>query len=440
MFTVGQTNAATADFAGFDISDTGEAFATMAHPEAGNIASFYKINLATGSAQRLGLLIVPNFSPVTDIAVQPAERVQFKSSLFSVNEDTGTATITITRTGVGGYTIIHYATSDGTATANADYVPAGGELDFAPGEQSKTFDVAILDDSLLEGVETVNLSLTVRAADSGGIVGSTATATVAIMDESAEPGTNPIDNAEFFVRQHYADFLSRHPDAGGLAFWTNHITQCFNDPACINDRRVGTSAAFFIENEFQQTGFFIYRFYQASLGRRPSFVEFTADRGKVVGGANLENGKQAFAAEFVQRPDFLQQYPATQDAGTFVDALIATASQVSGIADLSTRRAGLLTQYDQGANQTDSRARVVRALIDDSAFSASQYNSAFVLMQYFGYLQRGPDQAGYDFWLDHVNNRNPNNYRSMVCAFITSTEYQRRFGQIITRSDRDCSP
>jgi hypothetical protein len=82
----------------------------------------------------------------------------------------------------------------------------------------------------------------------------------------------------------------------------------------------------------------------------------------------------------------------------------------------------------------------VRTLIDDGAFSASLYNPAFVLMQYFGYLRRPPDQGGYDFWLNHLNNRNPNNYRAMVCAFITSFEYQRRFSSIITRSNQDCAP
>jgi hypothetical protein len=43
----------------------------------------------------------------------------------------------------------------------------------------------------------------------------------------------------------------------------------------------------------------------------------------------------------------------------------------------------------------------------------SQYNPAFVLMQYFGYLHRDLDRTGYDFWLDVVNNREPNNYHGM---------------------------
>src|SRR5947199_21390 len=31
---------------------------------------------------------------------------------------------------------------------------------------------------------------------------------------------NPLDNVNFFVSQHYRDFLSREPDASGLAFWS----------------------------------------------------------------------------------------------------------------------------------------------------------------------------------------------------------------------------
>lgn len=60
-------------------------------------------------------------------------------------------------------------------------------------------------------------------------------------------------------------------------------------------------------------------------------------------------------------------------------------------------------------------------------------------MQYFGYLRRDPDQGGYDFWLNVLENREPNNYRGMVCSFITSAEYQQRFGNTVTRINQDCS-
>lgn len=61
------------------------------------------------------------------------------------------------------------------------------------------------------------------------------------------------------------------------------------------------------------------------------------------------------------------------------------------------------------------------------------------MMQYFGYLQRDPDEGGYQFWLDVLNNRVPGNFRAMVCAFLTSTEYQQRFGPVITRGNSDCT-
>jgi hypothetical protein len=60
-------------------------------------------------------------------------------------------------------------------------------------------------------------------------------------------------------------------------------------------------------------------------------------------------------------------------------------------------------------------------------------------MQYFGYLKRNPEPEGYNFWLNVLNNDAPNNYRGMVCAFLTSAEYQDRFGLTRTHSNADCS-
>jgi parallel beta-helix repeat protein len=433
LFTVGGYGGVT--FYGLDIA--GEQAYTIGVNIEDNVTlgapGLFKIDLATQFATRIGN---PETLP-RDIAIEPLQQLQFSSARYSVNENAGAATITVKRYGgTSGSVSVNYATSDMTATAGSDYTAVNGTLTFADGETSTTFTVPLLDDTLIEGVEGINLTLS--NAPAGFVIGPRNPATIAMMDEPADAGANPIDNADFFVRQHYADFLNRQPDASGLTFWTNHVTQCFNDPVCTNDRRVGTSAAFFIENEFQQTGFFIYRFYQVAFARRPTYAEFTADRGQVVGGANLENGKQAFATDFVQRPAFVQQYPLTMDGPAFVDAVINTANQALGVVDLSSRRAALIFQYNAGTNQRDSRVKVMRALADDGSVSAVLYNPAFVLMQYFGYLRRPPDQAGYNFWLNHLNNRNPNNYRAMVCAFITSSEYQRRFSSTITRSDQDC--
>jgi len=262
------------------------------------------------------------------------------------------------------------------------------------------------------------------------------------------PIGNPLDDAQFFVRQHYRDFLNREPDAGGLDYWTGEILKCGSDARCLHERRLAVSAAFFVEQEFQDTGYFVYRFYKAALGRQPNYAEFTADRSKVVDGPSLEANKQAFADEWVQRPAFVSAYPNTMSNTEFVNKLFNSAGLTASLYNAQRQ------QEIQAMNAGRSRVLVLRNVIETPDFKnipdpagpryteikqTSQYNPAFVLMEYFGYLRRNVDQGGYDFWLDVVNNRAPNNYRGMVCAFLTSTEYQHRFGSVVTRSNADCS-
>lgn len=239
------------------------------------------------------------------------------------------------------------------------------------------------------------------------------------------PGTNQpitINDADFFVSQHYIDFLNRFGDEGGLAYWTSRITQCGADQSCIYQARISVSAAFFVELEFQSTGYYVYRFYKGALGRQPAYAEFMPDRRQVVGGANLEAGKTAFAEAFVGRAAFQQKYPNTMPNDAFVDALLATVKQTSGV-DLSGQRGSLIADLNGGK----TRAQVVRTVIENPAFSQKEYNAAFVRMQYFGYLRRDPDAEGEAFWVNILNNKDANNYRGMVDAFITSPEYRERF-------------
>ena len=241
---------------------------------------------------------------------------------------------------------------------------------------------------------------------------------------------NTINEAQFFVRQHYLDFLNRNPDSGGLNYWTGQITQCANNDSCIKTQRITVSAAFFIEQEFQDTGSYVYRFYKASYDRRPTHAEFVADRALVVGGPNLEAQKQAFANDWVGRAAFQQVYPTTMTIEQFVNKLFDMAE----LTPFTSERQQLIAEMQGGK----TRAQAVRDVIEIAAFKTREYNPSFVLMQYFGYLRRNPDQGGYNFWLDILNNRAPNNYRGMVCSFITSREYQERFGPQLRRSNADC--
>jgi serine protease AprX len=242
--------------------------------------------------------------------------------------------------------------------------------------------------------------------------------------------SNAIDITEFFVRQHYRDFLNREPDQGGLDYWSAQINPCGADANCISNKRIDVSAAFFASDEFQQTGSYVYDVYAATLGRTLNYGEFLVDRGQVLGGANLNQAKTQFAQDFVQRSEFINRYPAGMTREEFVDAILLTMQQRSGI-DPSSLRNGFLSDYDTGG-----RPLVVRHAAEASAFVAAEYNKAYVLMQYYGYLRRDIDPGGYAFWLNILNGGASG--RGMVCSFITSTEYQHRFSQIVTHSNAEC--
>jgi hypothetical protein len=251
--------------------------------------------------------------------------------------------------------------------------------------------------------------------------------------------TNPLDSPEFFVRQQYLDFLSREPEQSGLTFWSEQLRACGGDAQCVNTRRTDISAEFYISQEFRDSGLFIHDLYQAALGRRPDFSEYASARHYVVGGPELQINQARFAHAFVQWSEFTNRYPLTMGPEAFVDALLQNATQTAGI-DLSGERARLLALFSEGLTVTSARSLALRVLIENGEFQQSQYNKAFVLMEYYGYLGRNPDARGYQFWLDVLNNGDPNNYRGMVCSFVTSAEYQRRFSPVVTRNNTECGP
>ncbi len=260
---------------------------------------------------------------------------------------------------------------------------------------------------------------------------------------------NPIDTAEFFVRQHYLDFLNREPDHSGLIFWSDQILSCGSDQQCIETKRINVSAAFFVSIEFRETGYLIYRMYKSAYGNVPGtpvpvrFNEFIPDTqqiglGVVVGSPNweltLENNKVAFAQAFVARTRFTTAFPTTMSPTQFVDALYANA----GVTPSAEERSSVIGEFGTATTTTDAaaRARVLRRVAENAALAQQELNRAFVLMQYFGYLRRNPDAApepglnfeGYNFWLNKLNQFNGNYIAAeMVKAFITSSEYRGRF-------------
>ncbi len=240
---------------------------------------------------------------------------------------------------------------------------------------------------------------------------------------------NPVDTPEYFVRQHYLDFLGREPDEAGFNFWSDQMLECGVDVGCLERRRINVSAAYFLSIEFQETGGLVDGLYRASYARRPLYAEFMADssaiaRGVVVGRngwqQQLETNKQAFVDAWVQRAAFIEAYGNLSNDG-YVDQLIAH----TGANYTASERDALVTGL---TNATLTRAAVLRRIVENQSFASAKFNEAFVMMQYFGYLRRDPDESGYQFWLRKLNEFNGNfEQAEMVKAFISSSEYRQRF-------------
>jgi hypothetical protein len=278
-----------------------------------------------------------------------------------------------------------------------------------------------------------NLSVYAVATDDQGAVTTSKTVIFTINQPSSG---NLLDGTDFFVRQHYRDFLNREPDEPGLAFWKNNIDICGPDLVCREVKRVDTSASFFLSIEFRETGYLVHRFYWASFGRRPLLAEFLPDQ-QLVGREVvvhrpgweqvLENNKRAFADSWVQRPSFSAIFDTLGNA-EFVDRLLAN----TGASFDRAERDALVNALNSSAR---TRAEVLREVAENPVFQRSEFSPAFVEMQYFGYLRRNPQDPpdgnldGFNFWLNKLN-QFEGDYRQaeMIKAFLTSIEYRRRFG------------
>ena len=258
---------------------------------------------------------------------------------------------------------------------------------------------------------------------------------------------NPIDTSQVFVTWHYRDFLGREPDPSGLQFWNQGIESCGTNQGCREVKRIDTSAAFFFSIEFQETGFLVYRLGKAAYGNLPGLpvpvrrAEFLTDKQQigqnvVVGEGNwrdqLEANKQAFVLAFVQRQRFTDAFPVSLAPAEFIAKLNAN----TGGALTQAEATALADELSAGGNTAHARAAVLRKVAEHAEVSRREFNRAFVLMQYFGYLRRDPDSgpdadfAGYNFWLSKLEEFNGNYIAAeMVKAFINSDEYRHRFGQ-----------
>jgi hypothetical protein len=185
--------------------------------------------------------------------------------------------------------------------------------------------------------------------------------------------------------------------------------------------------------------------YKAAFGNKPVAVTrapFIADTqqiqstpGQVIVGqgnwqAQLETNKQAFAVAFVQRSAFQTAY-----AGKTADQVVSLLFANTGATPTSAETTAAVNAFNSAGGGDAGSAAALRKVAESNSVTTQLNNEAFVLMQYFGYLQRNPndppdsDYSGFNFWLGKLNQFNGDFIAAeMVKAFISSTEYRQRFG------------
>jgi hypothetical protein len=272
---------------------------------------------------------------------------------------------------------------------------------------------------------------------------------VTIAPAVACPDPNSLNCPEFFVRQQYLDFLNRDPDSAGNNDWLSVLYNCRpnqgglgSDPYC---DRVEVSSGFFRSQEFGERGYWLYRFFAASLGRRPQFAEFLPESQKLSGqltAAELAAKKADFIARFMQLPEFTNIYAGLTDA-SHAAQFIAKLEEKAHVTLPASATTGPGQPPQYGRQQLISlmssgqftAAQTLQAFIEQKVVWDANFYPAFVAMEYFGYLRRDPDTAGYNDWVDVLTNGRasagilPGDYRHLIFGFIYSVEYRQRFGQ-----------
>jgi hypothetical protein len=277
-------------------------------------------------------------------------------------------------------------------------------------------------------------------------------------------GTLAIDDPSIFIRQQYLDFLNREPEPGPdgvygtsddpMNFYLNILNGCAaSDAECIRYARGALSGNFFRSPEFQRKGSYVANLTNITIGQRartaaelddatkverPHYSEFIADLASIStandDAALTDALKDQLAVAWLQRTEIQQKFPSSLTNQEFVQKLESTAGV--SLANEST----LIANLNSGSQ---SRAQVLRAVAESAEVSNKFYKPNFVMMEYFGYLRRDPEdchnaanwagadpnQCGYIFHNNRFNLSADADFieNIIVRGFIESPEYRARF-------------
>jgi hypothetical protein len=261
---------------------------------------------------------------------------------------------------------------------------------------------------------------------------------ITIDPAASAPIANPVDDARFFVTQHFADMTGRTADPATIEKLTTQLLQCGTKSECLRTARLDISTSLLV-NELPSSALFVNSLYLASLGRRPKLTEFESDRALLVNETEgPDRARITLTTAFAQRPEFKRKYPATMKPAECVDAILATVMQTRAI-DLAADKDSLIALLE---DPNAGRGAVLMQLATQGGVVDALYNQALVTFNYFAFLRRDPDETGFGYWFNTLKNKSPRDpaaARAMVCSFVNSEEYQSRFGMLTTHTTRECN-
>lgn len=175
----------------------------------------------------------------------------------------------------------------------------------------------------------------------------------------------------------------------------------------------------------------VYRFYVASFGRMPRYSEFLPVAQEISHGITvdapeapeqLNNRMRQFAASWVELTKFKALY---KDVGNkaYIDALTRNA----GITIDAAEREAMIDKLNRG---TMTRGEVILSIVNSKAFVEKENARSLVLLHYFGYFHRNPDDPpdnnlnGFNFWIKEVQKSGGSSI--LAGAFLESIEYNQK--------------
>lgn len=197
-----------------------------------------------------------------------------------------------------------------------------------------------------------------------------------------------------------------------------------------NDRLV-TYDPYALLEDFPETSFFVYRSWIAANARMPTLNEFKRAMRLLTSGVSqnpssrrerLEENRQRLINELMDAREL-----GTRISGSSNSDYVNTVLTNVGLREDRNLAQQLSIGLDQ---QTETRSTVLRKIVDDKRLIRREYNSAFVLVHYFGYLNRNPTDSpdtnleGFKYWRRILDSSR--DYRSISRAFLESEEYRKR--------------